>query len=88
MQNREKLRRCLMAIIHFNDYSTTDKQQKWAINQTSLQRLSGCHRDAVKRFLLENAQIVDRHNCRHGLTERHNTGKGRAGVKIEQVIFW
>lgn len=84
----EKLRRCLTAIIHFNDYSATDKQQKWAINQSSLQRLSGCHRDAVKRFLVEHELLVNRHNSHHSLTERHNTGKGRAGLKIEQVIFW
>lgn len=84
----EKLRRCLIALIHFNDYSATHKHQKWAINQSSLQRLSGCNRDAVKRFLAENELLVNRHNSHHGLTERHNTGKGRAGIKIEQVISW
>lgn len=84
----EKLQRCLIAMIHFNDYSAINKHQKWAINQSSLQRLSGCNRDAVKRFLAENELLVNRHNSHHGLTERHNTGKGRAGIKIEQVISW
>lgn len=84
----EKLRRCLIAIVHFNDYTAKTLSEKWAINQTSLQRLSGCNRDAVKQFLAENSLLVSQHNSQHGLTERHNTGKGRAGISIEQVISW
>jgi len=82
----EKIHRWVQALMDFNDSPERTHDERWAINQTSVQRLSGSHRDAVKRYLAAHAEAIAQHNAKYNLTERHNTGKGRRGLAIEQVV--
>lgn len=77
---------CVQALMQFNGTEQRTHEDRWAINQTSVQRLSGSHREAVKRYLADHAQEIAQHNAKYNLTERHNTGKGRRGLKIEDVV--
>lgn len=77
---------CVQALMQFNSTEQRTHEDRWAINQTSLQRLSGSHREAVKRYLADHAEEIAQHNAKYNLTERHNTGKGRRNLKIEDVV--
>lgn len=80
------IHRCVQALMQFNSTEQRTHEDRWAINQTSVQRLSGSHREAVKRYLADHAEEIAQHNAKYNLTERHNTGKGRRGLKIEDVV--
>lgn len=80
------IHRCVQALMQFNSTEQRTHEDRWAINQTSVQRLSGSHREAVKRYLADYAEEIAQHNAKYNLTERHNTGKGRRGLKIEDVV--
>ena len=82
----EKIHRWVQALMNFNDSPERTHDERWAINQTSVQRLSGSNREAVKRYLAAHAEEIAQHNAEYNLTERHNTGKGRRGLAIEQVV--
>ncbi|MBD3557326.1 hypothetical protein H6S82_00385 [Planktothrix sp. FACHB-1355] len=84
----QKAYRALLAIMEFNQTPGRTHDQKWAINQTSLQQLTGCHRDVIKRVLLLHQSEIDQHNHLHGLGKSHNISKGRAGLKIHEQILW
>lgn len=84
----QKAYRALLAIMEFNQVSERSHDQKWAINQTSLQQLTGCHRDVIKRVLQQHESEIDQHNHQHGLGKSHNISKGRAGLKINEQIQW
>lgn len=84
----QKAYRALLAIMEFNQAPGRIHDQKWAINQTSLQQLTGCHRDVIKRVLAQHQAEIDRHNHQHGLGKSHNISKGRAGLKINEQIHW
>lgn len=77
---------CVQALMQFNNTEQRTYEYRWAINQTSVQRLSGSHREAVKRYLADHVQEIAQYNAKYNLTERHNTGKGRRGLKIEDVV--
>lgn len=83
---QEHIHHCVQAIMQFNDSQQRTHEERWAINQTSVQRLSGSNRDAVKRYLADHAEKIAQHNALYNLTERHNTGKGRRGFLIEDIV--
>lgn len=82
----EHIQRCVQALMRFNDAAQRTHEDRWAINQTSVQRLSGSNREAVKRYLAAHAEEIAQHNGKYNLTERHNTGKGRRGLAIEDIV--
>jgi hypothetical protein len=84
---REKIDRAVKAVMEFND-RCSEKSQKWAVNASAIARLTGCNRPAIRRYFEENQSLVDEHNTRHGLSQRHNTAKGRQGIQIEGAIVW
>lgn len=81
----ERIHRAVQAVIHFNE-GQQRREDKWAINQSSLSRLTGANRPALQRYLEQHAEAIQQHNEQHGLTERHNTAKGRRGEDIRQQI--
>ena len=82
----EKLQKAFQAICEYNDAPGRTHEDKWAVNQNALSRLTGSNRPAIIRFIDEHRQAIDDHNLRHELGDRHNYQKGFKGVQIEQVV--
>jgi hypothetical protein len=82
-----RIHRAVQSLMAFNDQQPK-REDKWAINQSSLSRLTGANRPALQKYLADHGQEIQAHNHSHGLTDFHNIAKGRAGQDIKaQVAF-
>ncbi|MBC7881697.1 MAG: hypothetical protein H7Y37_10235 [Anaerolineae bacterium] len=80
-----RIHRAVQALMAFNDQQPK-REDKWAINQSSLSRLTGANRPALQKYLADHGQEIQAHNHSHGLTDFHNIAKGRAGQDIKAQI--
>ncbi|MBD2441009.1 hypothetical protein [Nostoc sp. FACHB-110] len=78
----ELTRRAIYALeVHNNN--CTQRNQKWHINQTAIQTLTGSKPATIKK-ILENYQTrLDDHNTKHELNPYDNR---KPGIKIEEAI--
>lgn len=78
----ELTRRAIYALeVHNNN--CTEKPQKWHINQTAIQTLTGSKPATIKK-ILENYQTrLDDHNTKHQLNPYDNR---KPGIKIDEAI--
>lgn len=78
----ELTRRAIYALeVHNNN--CTERNQKWHINQTAIQTLTGSKPATIKK-ILENYQTrLDDHNAKHGLNPYDNR---KPGIKIDDAI--
>ncbi|GBE95630.1 hypothetical protein [Nostoc cycadae] len=78
----ELTRRAIYALeVHNNN--CTERNQKWHINQTAIQTLTGSKPATIKK-ILENYQIrLDDHNAKHELNPYDNR---KPGIKIDEAI--
>ena len=83
----EKLERALQAVVAHNE-AQTSREKKWALTESSLARLTGCFRPAVRGFFDARAKEVEAHNQRHHLTGGHNAARGKKGETIEAEVGW
>ncbi|MBC7881256.1 MAG: hypothetical protein H7Y37_07970, partial [Anaerolineae bacterium] len=82
-----RIHRAVQSLMAFNDQQPK-REDKWAINQSSLSRLTGANRPALQKYLADHGQEIQAHNHSHGLTDFHNIAKGRAGQDIKaQIAF-
>jgi hypothetical protein len=82
-----RIHRAVQSLMAFNDQQPK-RENKWAINQSSLSRLTGANRPALQKYLADHGQEIQAHNHSHGLTDFHNIAKGRAGQDIKaQIAF-
>jgi len=81
----EKIRRSFNAIANHNDYTATELNQKWVVNNQALRQLSGCNGQLVSDWIKRHQMAVDDHNNKHGLSQYHNK---RHGKPITEVISW
>lgn len=78
----ELTRRAIFALENHNN-QCTEKEQKWHINQTAIQNLTGSKAATIKK-ILENYQTrLDDHNEKHGLNPYDNRNRK---IKIAQAI--
>ncbi|MBC7881249.1 MAG: hypothetical protein H7Y37_07935 [Anaerolineae bacterium] len=77
-----RIHRAVQSLMAFNDQQAK-REDKWAINQSSLSRLTGANRPALQKYLADHGQEIQAHNHSHGLTDFHNIAKGRAGQDIK-----
>jgi Telomere resolvase len=49
--------------------------QKFAISQTLLLKATGCNLPAIKRVIIEQAEMIDRHHAEHDIQPRHQSKK-------------
>jgi Telomere resolvase len=82
-----RIHRAVIALMAFNDRQT-QRTSKWAINQNSIEKLTGAFRANIKKYIAEHGQEIQAHNHLHGLTDFHNIAKGRAGHDIKKQIVW
>lgn len=83
----DKLARALAAVIAHNQAQTA-REKKWALTESTLARLTGCFRPAIRRFFDAHAQDIEAHNHQHHLTGGHNAARGKRGDAIEEEIHW
>ncbi len=50
-------------------------EQKFAISQTLLLKVTGCNMPAIKRVLEEHAEMIDRHHAEYDIQPRHQSKK-------------
>ena len=82
----DRIEQAVQAIIDYNNYSATEKDQKWAITSPAVVRLSGGDRVSIERFLQDHHLAISDHHAKHDLSEDHNTSKGKKAQKIEEFI--
>ncbi len=80
-----RIHRAVQSLMAFNDQQPK-REDKWAINQSSLSRLTGANRPALQKYIADHRQEIQAHNHSHGLTDFHNIAKGRAGQDIKAQI--
>jgi hypothetical protein len=49
--------------------------QKFAISQTLLLKVTGCNMPAIRRVIEENAEMIDRHHAEYGIQPRNQSKK-------------
>lgn len=78
----ELTRRAIYALeVHNN--KCTERSQKWHINQTAIQTLTGSKPATIKKILENYQPRLDDHNAKHGLNPYDNR---KPGVKIDEAI--
>jgi bisphosphoglycerate-dependent phosphoglycerate mutase len=83
----ERIHRAVQAMMNYNDLASS-KDNKWAISESVVARLTGSNRPAIRRYFEQHQQTIDQHNDMHGLSDGHNVSKGKRGLKIEdQILF-
>ena len=83
----EKLEKALQAVVAHNE-AQTSREKKWALTESSLARLTGCFRPAVRGFFAERATQIEAHNHKHHLSGGHNAARGKKGERIEAEVGW
>jgi len=78
----ELVRRAIYALERHNN-SCKEKSQKWHINQTALQTLTGSNAGAIKELLKDFQQRLDAHNKKHKLSPYDNR---KPGTNIASAI--
>ncbi|MEA5517299.1 hypothetical protein [Nodularia sp. UHCC 0506] len=78
----ELTRRAIYALENHNN-NCTEKSQKWHINQTAIQSLTGSKPATVKEILKGCQQRLDDHNAKHELNPYDNR---KPGTKLTEVI--
>ncbi|MEA5527782.1 hypothetical protein [Nodularia spumigena] len=78
----ELTRRAIYALETHNN-NCTEKSQKWHINQTAIQSLTGSKPATVKEILKGCQQRLDDHNAKHDLNPYDNR---KPGQKLTEVI--
>ncbi|WP_414528791.1 hypothetical protein [Nodularia chucula] len=78
----ELTRRAIYALENHNN-NCTEKSQKWHINQTAIQSLTGSKPATVKEILKGCQQRLDDHNAKHDLNPYDNR---KPGSKLTEVI--
>jgi Telomere resolvase len=82
-----RIHRAVQALMAFNNQQVR-REDKWAINQSSLSRLTGANRPAIQKYVANHGREIQSHNHNHGLTDFQNIAKGRAGQDIKAQIQW
>jgi hypothetical protein len=82
----EKLSRALDAVIEYNQ-NQERPDDRWRINTSVLQQLTGCFNASVKDFVALHQETIDQHNHTFGLTSvRHNSA--HKGQDPNSFITW
>jgi len=79
----EELTRRAIAALETHNNNCTEKSQKWHINQTAIQSLTGSKPATVKEILKGCQQRLDDHNAKHDLNPYDNR---KPGTKLTEVI--
>ncbi|WP_414530347.1 hypothetical protein [Nodularia chucula] len=79
----EELTRRAIAALENHNNNCTEKSQKWHINQTAIQSLTGSKPATVKEILKGCQQRLDDHNAKHELNPYDNR---KPGQKLTEVI--
>lgn len=74
--------RAITALENYNN-NCTEKGQKWHVNQTAIQVLTGSKPATIKKILEQYKIRIDTHNSKHELKPLDNR---KSGVKISDVI--
>ncbi len=81
---REMVKRAIQAIKIHNSEMVSDTADRWHINQTAIQSLTGSKPQTVKEILTDYQDDIDSHNATHELTPYLNRKADKR--KIEDVI--
>jgi hypothetical protein len=81
---REMVRRAIRAIKIHNSEMVSETGDRWHINQTAIQSLTGSKPQTVKEILADYQDDIDSHNATHELTPYLNRKADKR--KIEDVI--
>lgn len=84
-RSRERLDQALKSMMDFNDRQE-NLAAMWAITPSTVAKLTGANRVAIRSYFAQNADRIKEHHDRHGITERNNYLHGRHKEKIEDVI--
>ncbi|WP_414552541.1 hypothetical protein [Anabaena sp. CCY 0017] len=79
----EELTRRAISALETHNNNCTEKSQKWHINQTAIQSLTGSKPATVKEILKGCQQRLDDHNAKHDLNPYDNR---KPGQKLTEVI--
>ncbi len=80
------IEQAIQAIMDYNNYSATEKNQKWAITPDAVVRLSGSDLDSVMRFLQGHHLAISDHHAKHELSPNHNNSHSKKEQQIQQLI--
>lgn len=78
---KERIRRAIAAIVAYND-NAPSPMDRWYINATTVQHLSGARFPIVKEYFAEHQAEIDAENAEHDLNARYN----HKPVRIEDVV--
>ena len=81
---REMVKRAIQAIKIYNSEMVSETEDRWHINQTAIQSLTGSKPQTVKEILTDYQDDIDSHNENHELTPYLNRKADKR--KIEDVI--
>ena len=82
----EKLNRAFRALILYNQQQQ-NPENRWRINTSILQQLTGCFNSYVKNFVEQHQSQIDAHNQQFGLhSVRHNSV--HKGKDPNDFIHW
>lgn len=81
---REMVKRAIQAIKIYNSEMVSDTADRWHINQTAIQSLTGSKPQTVKEILADYQDDIDSHNANYELTPYLNRKADKR--KIEDVI--
>jgi hypothetical protein len=80
----ELSKRAIRAIKIYNSEIATEKEERWHINQSAIQALTGSNATKIKKFLPQFQDDLDGHNQKHELTPYDNRKADKR--KIEDIV--
>ncbi len=80
-----KIERAFLAVVAHNEQCSSN-DQRWAITESALARLTGCNRPAIRRYFSAHEEAISQHNHRYQFSSRHNAKLSRHNRQIETEI--